>query len=90
MSSLALILRLIRDVYHFLLLDFQSDHMIFTIDHSKGFGGKFGVQKDRVDEVSGGILKANVDRVFSKKNYLGSFLFDFFNEIFLLPRNNSS
>ena len=23
----------------------------FSLDHSKGFGGKYGVQKDRVDKV---------------------------------------
>ena len=26
--------------------------MIYSADYSKGFGGKFGVQKDRVDKVN--------------------------------------
>ena len=25
---------------------------VFSVDYSKGFGGKYGVQKDRVDKVT--------------------------------------
>lgn len=30
----------------------HSDLFILLLDYSKGFGGKYGVQKDRMDKVS--------------------------------------
>ena len=47
---------------------------VLFVDHSKGFGGKYGVQKDRVDKVTYGILRY----VFVLSQYRLSLQFSFF------------
>lgn len=40
-------------------LGFFSFLLLLTADHSKGFGGKFGIQKDRQDESALGYDSVN-------------------------------
>ena len=38
-------------MHEFLFFYLNPKCLIFVVDYSKGFGGKYGVQKDRVDKV---------------------------------------
>lgn len=40
--------------------------MIYFIDYSKGFGGKYGVQKDRVDQVNNNFI---IDSIVKLKGF---------------------
>lgn len=44
----------LKDNYSFIIVTWRGDgcvHVYSFVDYATGFGGKYGVQKDRVDQV---------------------------------------
>ena len=64
-------------MHKFLFLSLNPKCLIFVVDYSKGFGGKYGVQKDRVDKVN---VIFSLSLYFSFHFFFFSFLMLFFLE----------
>lgn len=52
---------------------FRSEMRLFSLDYSKGFGGKYGVEKDRVDKSAVGW--GNHEKLNQHESQIGKILF---------------